>query len=326
MTVSRSRILLVIPVIASVLGACAAAPAGSISPASPATASSSATSGGIDLSSLTGRILFSAGPAHSEDVYSVAASGSGVERLTTDPAADFDPSGSPDGRVAYRHQPGDGYSTDIFVINADGTGSHNITASDGVSDWGPAWSPDGSRIAWNSDRDDPGRLHGYLMNPDGSGVQAIGGKIWVEYPAWSPDGTRIAFMAQEPGASGDDPDYNITVMNADGSGITKLTDFPGDDGFPAWSPDGTKIAFSSTRDDDGLQHSGAAFRIYVMNADGSDQTLLVDTFGQFADWSPDGHYIVFDGADGFNVIRVDGSGLTSISLGLGYAAFPDWTQ
>jgi len=211
-------------------------------------------------------------------------------------------------------------------MNSDGTGSHNISTSDGVSDWGPAWSPDGSLIAWNSDREDPGRLHGYVMNPDGSHVRRIGGDIWVEYPAWSPDGSRIAFMAQEPGASGDDPDYNINVMNADGSGIAKLTDFPGDDGFPAWSPDGTKIAFSSTRDDSGQQHSGAAFRVYVMNADGSDETLLVDTFGQFADWSPDGHYIVFDGADGLNVIRADGSGLTSISLGLGYAAFPDWMR
>src|SRR2546422_10190515 len=90
-------------------------------------------------------------------------------------------------------------------------------------------------------------------------------------------------MSQQPGAHGSDPNYDIFVMNPDGSGVEQLTDAPGEDGFPSWSPDGTKIAYSTTRDD--CSNSTAADcrttgdigpyqTIYVMNADGSDQHRL----------------------------------------------------
>jgi Tol biopolymer transport system component len=69
--------------------------------------------------------------------------------------------------------------------------------------------------------------------------------MWVEYPAWSPDGTRIAFMGGPDGPT----EYDIWVMNADGSNPVQLTDSPGPDWWPAWSPDGTRIAFASVRDD-----------------------------------------------------------------------------
>jgi WD40 repeat protein len=78
--------------------------------------------GGIHLSVLAGRIAFSAGPPHREDVYVINADGTGRARVTTDPAADFDSSWSPDGsRIAYRHQPGGDPSTDIYAINTDGS-------------------------------------------------------------------------------------------------------------------------------------------------------------------------------------------------------------
>lgn len=287
--------------------------------------------GQIDLASLTGRIVFSAGPPHGEDIYVMNADATGLVQVTTNPAADFDPTWSPDGRrIAYRHQTGDDRTTEIYVINADGSGERNLTRNEGVADWGPAWSPDGSWIAFNSDRDVPGRLRGYVMDPDGEAASWIGGDIWVEYPAWSPDGARIAFMAQTPEGT---QNYEIFVMNADGTGIHRLTESPGEDGWPAWSPDGKRIVFSSVRDD--CRYSdvedckttgdiGPYQTLYVMNANGSGQTRLSDVFGQFADWSPDARYIVFDGPSGLQVIGSDGSGLMTLPTGLGYCAFPDW--
>jgi TolB protein len=297
----------------------------------------SSGNGNIDLTSLHGRIVFSAGTPLHEDVYMINADGKGLTRVTRDPAADFDPTWSPDGaQIAYRHQAGPHTTqTDIFVTAADGGEPTDLTMSPGVSDWGPAWSPDGAQIAWNSMRDDPrsGVLHGFVMNPDGSEVRRITDEIWVEYPAWSPDGSKIAFMAQEPGASGLDPDYNIYVMNADGSGITKLTDAPGTEGFPAWSPDGTQIGFSSTQDDCSNTSDpeclstgdiGPFYALFVMDTDGSRQTRLTDLFVQFMDWSPDGRFIVFNGQDGLNVIKADGSALTTIPIGVQDPSFPDW--
>jgi dipeptidyl aminopeptidase/acylaminoacyl peptidase len=98
--------------------------------------------------------------------------------------------------------------------------------------------------------------------------------------SYSPDGTKIAFMNNYDG------DFEICVMNADGTGIKQLTKNSSIDGFPTWSPDGRKIAFASNRDGDD--------DIYVMNADGSDQTNI--TSDDAADnedphWSPDGRWI-----------------------------------
>ncbi len=77
--------------------------------------------------------------------------------------------------------------------------------------------------------------------------------------------SRIAFSSDRDG------NYEIYVMNADGSGQTRLTDNEALEWFPTWSPDGRRIAFSSDRDGN--------WDIYVMNADGSGQTRLTDNEG-----------------------------------------------
>lgn len=97
------------------------------------------------------------------------------------------------------------------------------------------------------------------------------------YPAWSPDGAKIVFYSDRDGAS------EIYVMNADGPGQTRLTNNPSQDLLPALSPDGAKIAFVSNRDGTDLWDP-SAHEIYVMNADGSNQTRL--TNNTWADSSP----------------------------------------
>jgi len=312
---------------AIVLAACGqtdAASGSSTGSGKPSAPSGVSDTGGnrIDPASLVGRITFS----DDTFVYVVNANGSGLTRLTKGPTRDFDPAWSPDGkRIVFRSER-DG-SSQIYVMNADGTGQRNIsrTAED---NWGPAWSSDGAWIAFNSARGTGNtKMYGYVMTPDGSDVRKLS-DIWVEYPAWSPDGKRIAFMSMMPDAFGTNPHYEIHVMNADGSGLKRLTHAPGENGWPAWSPDGKKIAFTSARDDRGSSGDlGPFFDIYVMDADGSNQIRLTRGFGQFSAWSPDGRYILFASGGALAVVRADGSGQTQLPLGLsGDLGFPDWIR
>lgn len=211
--------------------------------ASPSSAATRTAAGAIEpserpskLSTLTGRIAFSAGAPNAEDVYVVSADGSGVDRVTSEPAAEFDPSWAPDGaRVAYRHQTSvDWDTTEIYVSQIDGTGAHNISHNEGPPDWGPTWSPDGSTIGWNTVRSSVSGFRFGLADPSGASFRLVDPGVWVEYPAWSPDGTKIAFMAQTPEGT---ENYEIFVMDADGTNPLRLTDSRGPDGWPTWSPE-----------------------------------------------------------------------------------------
>src|SRR5687767_4885353 len=106
-----------------------------------------------------------------------------------------------------------------------------------------------------------------------------------EYPTWSPDGEQIAFMSHRDG------NWEIYVMNADGSDSRRLTDNPQGDNSPAWSPDGSWIAYSS----DLIVAREVNSEIYVVKPDGSDATALTDNPGgdEFPTWSPDGQQLVF---------------------------------
>ena len=125
---------------------------------------------------------------------------------------------------------------------------------------------------------------------------------------WSPDGTKILF------SSTGDGNYEIYVVNADGSAVSRLTNNSAYDLQPVWSPDGTKIAFDSDRDGNTVANTG----IYVMNADGSGVRRLTDPGGDYgAAWSPDGSQIAFtrhrNGEDEIWVMNADGSGLRNLT-------------
>jgi dipeptidyl aminopeptidase/acylaminoacyl peptidase len=131
--------------------------------------------------------------------------------------------------------------------------------------------------------------------------------------SYSPDGTRIAFMNNYDG------DFEICVMNADGTGVRQLTKNSAVDAYPTWSPDGSKIAFTSNRDGD--------LDIYVMNADGSDQINITSddpASDDFPRWSPDGRFIAIetDHYGGVSVALLTPDGKLQATVGsVAYATF-----
>lgn len=164
----------------------------------------------------------------------------------------------------------------ILAINSDGTNLRTITT--GSHDQEPVWSPDGRHIAFERDPTGQGQWSLYLANWDGSGIKRLTADSGAvdQDPAWSPNGQKIAFTR-----SG-----SIHVMNADGTGLTRLS-FEGFDSHPSWSPDGSRIVFASSRT--------GANAIHVMNADGSNVIQLTSdsAIDYVPSWSPDGSTIAF---------------------------------
>jgi Tol biopolymer transport system component len=205
------------------------------------------------------------------DLWAIHSDGTGKIRLAENA---FNFSWSPDGRLVYTSD-GDLAHVHFRIINADGTGEARLSTSQ--AGFQPAWSPDGTRIAFVT-------LDGkdlLLINPDGTGEMSLTqGLSENDAPAWSPDGSRIAFGTAQPGAA----DMEIAVMNRDGSGQAILTHPPGFDFQPVWSPDGTKIVFTRSE-------SSGDSEIHVMNADGSNQVDVSnrpETLETGPDWNGQG--------------------------------------
>ena len=327
----------------------------------------------------TGRLAFERGG----DIWTANGDGTNQVRLTVDAAMDAQPSWSPDGRrIAFvSNRPTDTGAPHLYVMNADGTDQHQVGTegawtptwspdgrllyqvvpegklhlinADGTGvvaltngpghDSYPSWSPDGTRIAFASDRSGNYQVH--VMDADGTDVQRLTTSSAQDVqPDWSADGSLLAFTRSS--ASGD----TIFTMRPDGTAPAPLAAGAGASGLtPRWSPDGTRLAV--TFDDGGTPNievmrsdgsrrarvltdasaeswqpvtpvtgrlvfysNESPQRLWTANPDGSDQRLLIPGeqtgFDAYPAWSPDGGKVAFLSArgGGFSIWVVDADG------------------
>lgn len=198
-----------------------------------------------------------------------------------------------------------GEDGDIFLINTDGTGLTPLTADAGDNVY-TAFSPDGSTIAFTSNRS--GNYELYMMRVDGSDVRRITTTPEQEerYMSWSPDGSRLVIEILDIDTAGGNLEGGTThlyLIDPDGGNQLQLTDIEDlSDGFPDWSPDGEQIAFDRTV---GLDTEAESSSIFIMNRDGTE-VREVHPDGDSPRWSPDGSRLVF-GLEG-NVYLIDPNG------------------
>lgn len=239
---------------------------------------------------------------------------------------------SPDGtKIAFRVRDITANDTDqIYVMNSDGTNRIRLTTNDNFNHWSPAWSPDGTKIifsmlsgrgtcaAYNT-------MHLGILNSDGSGsiveIQNQSNHGLFD-PSWSPDGSRLIYGRDEGTCSNP---FDLWTMDADGTNRQLLYPSPGNDWiyqrYPKWGSNG-KVLFEN-------RVLGGDKTIWIINEDGSGNSLLVNNPSSPNSWAFDNEKIIYSAPDTFGIWQVwmcdaDGGNqeqLTSSELNVNSADF-----
>ncbi|MEO6385465.1 MAG: DPP IV N-terminal domain-containing protein [Sphingomonas sp.] len=177
-------------------------------------------------------------------------------------------------------------SYDIWLVDSDGTNPRPLS-SDPAMEETPAFSPDGTRVAYASERD--GNSEIYVKNVDGSGEVRLTNDPGMDiHPIWLSDGSGLIFNSSRRAKNAEDPEiFDIFSIRPDGTGLRQITRHNGVSTYASVSPDGRRLLFRRVVDGNS--------EVFVANADGSNEVNLTNKpgFDGWALWSPDSKRIVF---------------------------------
>jgi TolB protein len=252
----------------------------------------------------------------SKEVYIADYDGANVRPVTANRSLTLAPAWAPDSRaLAYTLWPGIGQPANVYVNTLDGRPVRALLPSNGDMNSLPAWSPDGTEIAFASNRS--GNMEIWVVNRDGSRLRQVTNHPGIDNaPTWSPDGQHLAFASDRGGGA------QLYVVKADGTGLEKMTSDPYDHDRPTWSPLGF-IAFNG-----GPQ---VAHNISILDLATRSITVLTDGVGDNGSPSvaPNGRHIAFAttrwGREQIAIIDRRGQNLRRITTD-GNNKSPSWSR
>jgi len=278
----------------------------------------------------------------STQIFTVARPGAKPRKLTsggTAVNADYSPDGE---RIVFERRYGGKSPDSLFTMGSDGSSKTRLpttcSAPTCLGDSAPAWSPDGNRFVFERAfgpivKDNAAGLDLVIADADGSNEQVILHYRSLEAQGqephdaqWSPDGTRIAVNILNIKAKPRNGSA-IYVLDADGSGLHRVTPIRLNAGNPDWSPDGKRIAFNSSYE------GQAAVEIYTVRPDGGGLRRLrrepKNSYSFDPVWSPDGGRLAFVHGTGRHVphiwtMKKNGTRLRQVTRGRRPDRGPDW--